>query len=260
MYSIMKSTRRNFLSKGLMAGAGALMIPSLAKAVVQEQAAAKAAKVSLKQEAVILLQGDSITDAGRDKSNNMSNSFPMLGNGYSLFIASQLLTKEAAKQLKIINRGISGNKVFQLRERWEMECLAIQPDVVSILIGVNDYWHTISGGYKGTVETYENDYRALLKLTREKLPKVQLVIGEPFALRGGSAIDESQWFPMFDEYRKSAQKLANEFKAVFVPYQAGFDAALKLAPARYWSGDGVHPDLPGRQLMANLWLEATGLK
>ncbi|GHV49043.1 lipase [Bacteroidia bacterium] len=256
----MRTTRRGFLTKGVLAGAGALMIPELAKAVVQEHTAAKAPKITLKQEAVILLQGDSITDSGRDKSNNVSNSFPMLGNGYSLFIASQLLTKAAAKQLKIYNRGISGNKVYQLRERWEIECLAIQPDVVSILIGVNDYWHTLSSGYKGTVEIYENDYRALLKYTREKLPKVQLVICEPFALRGGTAIDESQWFPMFDEYRKSAKKLAGEFNAVFVPYQAGFDAALKQAPARYWSGDGVHPDLPGRQLMANLWLEATGLK
>ena len=59
--------------------------------------------------------------------------------------------------------------------------------------------------------------------------------------------------------RSGSRRLADEFKAVFVPYQSGFDAALKHAPAKYWAGDGVHPDLPGRQLMANLWLEATGL-
>jgi lysophospholipase L1-like esterase len=150
--------------------------------------------------------------------------------------------------------------VYQLRERWELECLAIQPDVVSILIGVNDFWHTLSSGYKGTVEVYENDYRALLKYTKEKLPNVQFVIGEPFALKGGTAIEEANWYPAFDAYRKVAAKLADEFKAVFVPYQAGFDAAVKQAPVRYWSNDGVHPDLPGRQLMANIWLEATGLK
>jgi lysophospholipase L1-like esterase len=256
----MNSTRRNFLTKGLMAGAAALMIPELAKAVVQEQSNANAAKLTIKQDAVILLQGDSITDAGRDKSSIISNSLPMLGNGYSLFIASQLLSKHAAKQPKIYNRGISGNKVYQLRERWELDCLTIMPDVVSILIGVNDYWHTLTGGYKGTVEVYENDYRALLKYTREKLPKVQLVICEPFAVKGGSAIEDEKWFPMFDGYRQSAKKLADEFKAVFVPFQAGFDAALKQAPARYWATDGVHPDLAGRQLMANIWLEATGLK
>lgn len=256
----MKDSRRDFLKKSALIGAGALTIPELAKAVVMEQTAVHAPKITLGKDSVILLQGDSITDAGRDKANNVCNSLPMLGNGYSLFIASQLLAKEASKQLKIYNRGISGNKVYQLRERWEAECLAFQPDVLSILIGVNDYWHTLSGGYKGTVEVYENDYRELLQYTKKKLPHVRFVIGEPFALKGGSAIDEPRWFPMFDEYRKAAKKLAGEFNAVFVPYQAGFEAAMKQAPARYWSNDGVHPDLPGRQLMANLWLEATGFQ
>jgi lysophospholipase L1-like esterase len=256
----MKDSRRNFLKKSMLAGAGTLLIPELAKAVIQEQTAVNAPKITLKKNAVIVLQGDSITDAGRDKANNVSNSMAMLGSGYSLFIAGQLLAKQADKQPKIYNRGISGNKVFQLRERWETECLAYFPDVVSILIGVNDYWHTLTNGYKGTVEVYENDYRDLLRYTKEKLPNVQFVICEPFALKGGSAIDEPRWFPMFDEYRKVAKKLADEFNAVFVPFQSGFDAAIKQAPTRYWANDGVHPDLPGRQLMADMWLEATGLK
>ncbi|WP_280749420.1 SGNH/GDSL hydrolase family protein [Parabacteroides sp. PF5-9] len=256
----MKNSRRDFLKKGVLAGTGALLIPELAKAVVEEHTAVNAPKITLKKNAVIMLQGDSITDAGRDKTNTISNSFPMLGNGYPLFIASQLLVKEAAKQPKIYNRGISGNKVYQLRERWEAECLAFHPDVLSILIGVNDYWHTLNAGYKGTAKVYEEDYRDLLRYTKEKLPHIQLVICEPFTLKGGSAIDDPKWFPMFDEYRVIAKKLAQEFNAVFVPFQAGFDAAIKQAGARYWSNDGVHPDLPGRQLMANLWLEATGLK
>lgn len=236
-----------------------MLIPRLAKAAVKEHTAVNAPKITLKKDSVIMLQGDSITDAGRDKANNDANSSGMLGGGYSLFIAGGLLAKHADKQLKIYNRGISGNKVYQLRDRWEPECLGFMPDVLSILIGVNDYWHTLTGSYKGTAAIYENDYRALLKYTKEKLPNIQFVICEPFALRGGSAIDESKWFPMFDEYRRIAKKLATEFNAVFVPFQAGFDEAMKQAPARYWSGDGVHPDIPGRQLMANMWLEATGL-
>jgi len=260
MKTTMKDSRREFLKKGMLAGAGALLIPELAKAVVKEHTAVHAPKLTLKKDAVILMQGDSITDAGRDKTNNNANSLPMLGQGYSLFIASQLLASQASKQLKIYNRGISGNKVYQLRDRWDMEAIAFQPDVISILIGVNDYWHTLTGGYKGTAEVYENDYRSLLQYTKNKLPNVQFVICEPFALRGGSAIDETRWFPMFDEYRRIARKLAGEFNAVFVPFQAGFDEAIKQTSARYWSNDGVHPDLPGRQLMANMWLEATGLK
>ncbi|MDR1880877.1 MAG: SGNH/GDSL hydrolase family protein [Tannerellaceae bacterium] len=255
----MKDSRRDFLKKSVLAAGGALMMPELAKAVIKENTAVQAPKITLKKDAVILMQGDSITDAGRDKANTASNSLAMLGNGYSLFIASQLLAKHAALQPKIYNRGISGNKVYQLRERWELETLALYPDVLSILIGVNDYWHTLTGGYKGTAEVYENDYRSLLAYTKEKLPAIQLVICEPFALKDGSAIEDVKWFPMFDEYRRIARKLADEFNAVFVPFQAGFDAAVKVAPARYWANDGVHPDLSGRQLMANLWLEATGL-
>lgn len=253
------NNRRDFLKKGTMAGLSLMMLPELAKAVVKEQNGVSAPKIQLKKDSVILFQGDSITDSGRNRESNICNTFDQLGSGYALFTATQLLKDHADKQLKIYNRGISGNKVFQLRERWEMETLAFMPDVLSILIGVNDYWHTLGGGYKGTLEIYENDLRALLKYTKEKLPNVQLVLCEPFAVKGGSAIDEPKWFPMFDDYRKALKQIATDFNAVFVPYQSAFDAAMKLAPARYWAADGVHPDLPGRQLMADVWLEATGL-
>ena len=255
----MKS-RREFLKKGALAGLSLSMLSELAKAVVDEHNGLAVSKISLKKDSVILFQGDSITDGGRKRDNTSPNTLDQLGNGYALFTATQLLKTHAGEQLKIFNRGISGNKVYQLRERWEAEALAFSPDVLSILIGVNDYWHTLTGGYNGTVEIYENDLRALLKLTKDNLPNVQFVLCEPFAVKGGSAIDNSLWFPMFDAYRQSMKKLADEFSAVFVPFQSVFDEALKLAPASYWAADGVHPDLPGRQLMADVWLEATGLK
>ena len=228
----MKNSRRDFLKKGALAGFSALMIPEIAKAAVKENTSVHAPKINLKKDCVILFQGDSITDCGRDRNSNRCNTMEQFGSGYVLFTATQLLEGKAA----------------------------LQPDVLSILIGVNDYWHTLTHGYKGTVETYENDLRALLKYTKEKLPNTQIVLCEPFTLRDGAAIEDSKWYPMFDEFRKSARKLSEEFNTIFVPFQSGFDAAVKLAPARYWSNDGVHPDLPGRQLMANMWMEATGLK
>lgn len=260
IYKVMKNSRRDFLRSGALAGLGAFMIPEIAKSAVQKNTSVNAEKLKITDNCVFLFQGDSITDAGRDRSINIANNISQLGTGYTLFTAGQILVSQAKHQPKIYNRGVSGNKVFQLRERWETECLAYQPDVLSILIGVNDFWHTLSSGYKGTVEIYENDLRDLLKYTKEKLPNVQIVLCEPFCLKGGSAIDIDRWFPEFDGYRKAAKKLANEFKTVYVPFQSGFDEAMKLAPARYWSADGVHPDLPGRQLMADMWMEATGLK
>lgn len=252
------NTRRDFLKKTAFAGAGLAVLPEIANAAVNAQNEVNKKKITLKKEAVILFQGDSITDCGRKKDATNCNNIDQLGVGYALFTATALMQKQAEKQPKIYNRGISGHKVFQLRERWDADTLAFKPDVLSILIGVNDYWHTLNGGYNGTVQIYENDFRNLLKYTKEKLPNVQLVICEPFALRGGSAIKDNEWFPMFNEYRTAAKKLAGEFDAVFVPFQSAFDEAMKIAPATYWSADGVHPDLPGRQLMAEVWLKATG--
>ena len=190
----MKNSRRDFLKKGALAGFSALMIPEIAKAAVKENTSVHAPKINLKKDCVILFQGDSITDCGRDRNSNRCNTMEQFGSGYVLFTATQLLEGKAALQPKIYNRGISGNKVYQLRERWEIDCLAFQPDVLSILIGVNDYWHTLTHGYKGTVETYENDLRALLKYTKEKLPNTQIVLCEPFTLRDGAAIEDSKWY------------------------------------------------------------------
>ncbi|MDR1381228.1 MAG: SGNH/GDSL hydrolase family protein [Tannerella sp.] len=252
-------TRRDFLRKATFAGVGMAVIPNIARAAVDGRQVANAKKITLKKDSVILFQGDSITDAGRKRDSITCNNTDQLGMGYALFTATAILNRQADKQPKIYNRGISGNKVYQLRERWEVDTLAFMPDVLSILIGVNDYWHTLNGSYKGTVEKYETDLRDLLKYTKEKLPKIQLVLCEPFALSGGTAINDGAWFPMFDAYRVSLKKLADEFDAVFVPFQSAFDEAVKIAPATYWSPDGVHPDLPGRQLMSEVWMKATGL-
>ncbi|MDR2914841.1 MAG: GDSL-type esterase/lipase family protein [Tannerella sp.] len=252
-------TRRDFLKRAAFAGVGMAIIPEIANAAVREQNKVSRKNITLKKDSVILFQGDSITDCGRKRESITCNNVDQLGNGYALFTATSILAKQADKQPKIYNRGISGNKVYQLRERWEIDALSFMPDVLSILIGVNDYWHKLNGKYNGTVQIYENDLRDLLKYTKEKLPKIQLVLCEPFALSGGSAINDSEWFPMFNDYRASLKKLAGEFDAVFVPFQSAFDEAVKIAPATYWSADGVHPDLPGRQLMAETWLKATGL-
>jgi lysophospholipase L1-like esterase len=209
-------------------------------------------------EPVILFQGDSITDAGRSREAAAdANSHAALGGGYAWLAAAQMLVDRPDAGLKILNCGISGNKVFQLAERWDAECLALKPNVLSILIGVNDFWHKHKHGYDGTVETYETDYRALLKRTRESLPKVQLVICEPFVLRVG-AVDDS-WFPEFDGYRAAAKKVAAEAGAIFVPFQSMFDEAAKVAPPETWAADGVHPTADGAALMAHAWLNAVGV-
>ncbi|HBW82260.1 MAG TPA: lysophospholipase, partial [Sphingobacterium sp.] len=99
--------------------------------------------MTLNNDDIILFQGDSITDVGRDRNNKNANDTAALGHGYALLAASQLLNKYPAKRLKVYNTGISGNRVPDLQKRWQEDTLAINPTVLSILIGVNDFWRTI---------------------------------------------------------------------------------------------------------------------
>ncbi len=200
----------------------------------------------------ILFQGDSITDAGRDRGHYYANDGRGMGSGYVRIVASTLLGEHPEAGFRFYNRGISGNKVYQLAERWEEDCLQLRPDVLSILIGVNDFWHTLDFNYQGSAETYENDFRALLKRTLAELPELRLIIAEPFAVAGGSAIDE-KW-AAFKPYQQAARRIAMEFNATFIPLQSIFDEALKHAPASYWAPDGVHPSMAGDYLMAQAWL------
>lgn len=248
-----QNTRRTFLRNLSLASAASLSIPQLVSSVYAAEPAPK--KIALQKDDVILFQGDSITDAGRKKEDEGFNTPAILGSGYAMLAASDLLYKYADKSLKIYNRGISGNKVYQLAERWQKDCLDIKPNVLSILIGVNDFWHTLTNGYKGTIYTYRDDLTALLNRTRQALPGVKLIIGEPFAVSGIKAVDE-KWYPAFNDYRAAAKDIASSFGAVFIPYQSIFDKAQKEAPGVYWTGDGVHPTLAGAHLMSHAWMEA----
>ena len=244
------NSRRSFIKKAALAGAMAVSIPEIITAAMPP---AIVKKHSIAKENVILFQGDSITDAGRNKEDNTFNNPRALGSGYAVLAAAALLEKYAALQLKIYNKGISGNKVFQLAERWDKDCLDIKPDVLSILIGVNDIWHKLNGQYNGTPEIYKRDYIALLERTRKALPNVKLVICEPFAVKGVKAVDD-KWYPEFYEYQKAAREIADQFGATFIPFQKVYDEAQKQAPGAYWTGDGVHASLAGAQLMASAWM------
>ncbi|MDF1755804.1 MAG: SGNH/GDSL hydrolase family protein [Verrucomicrobiales bacterium] len=234
-----------------LAGAAAVATP-FAAATAEEK------KVSLATDDVILFQGDSITDAGRDKARKVKNDSRALGRGYPFPIASYLLAKYPSLGLQIHNRGISGNKVPDLDKRWQADCLELKPAVLSILIGVNDIWHKLNGRYDGTPEDYRDGFTALLERTREALPDTTFVVCEPFALRCGAVKDN--WFPEFDVRKGYAKEVATKAGAIWVPFQEKFDEAIAAGtePA-YWAGDGVHPTHAGHGLMAKTWLETVGL-
>lgn len=245
------SNRRNFLKNTAMVTAAAALSPWME--VAAKEMISKDKKIRLKPNSVVLFQGDSITDAGRNKTITEPNNIAGLGNGYASLVAAQLQYDNAARKLKIYNRGVSGNKVFELAARWDKDCLEIKPDVLSILIGVNDFWHTLVHDYKGTLQTYTDDYIKLLTRTKKQLPDLQLIIAEPYSIIGTKVNDK--WYPFFYEYQHAARKIANEFGATFIPLQQIFNRAQKALPGNYWAPDGVHPSFAGAQIMASAWLE-----
>ena len=206
---------------------------------------------------VILFQGDSITDAGRNRLATGENNAAALGGGYPLIAAAQMLRAHPDSALRVFNRGVSGDKVPALQARWDADTIALKPDILSILVGVNDFWHRLTGGYAGTVADFESQYNGLLHGTQQALPNARIVILEPFVLVTGAV--DAKWFPEFDERRAVTARVAGQAGATFIPLQSMFTQLARSAPPSYWLADGVHPTIAGHAAIAERWREAVGL-
>ena len=199
-----------------------------------------------------LFQGDSITDGNRSRDQDWNH---VMGHGYAYLIAAKWWFDYPAKQFHFFNRGVSGNKITDLAGRWEADTIAVKPDLLSILIGVNDILAAINGLKEYTAQSYETDYHTLLTQTRQQLPDVQFVICEPFALPVGRV--KERWHDYQRELfprQQAVRNLAEEFNAIHVPLQQTFNKALKRAPADYWIWDGIHPMPAGHELIAREWM------
>ena len=244
------NSRRSFIRGIALSGIGASGLPN-------SQAFASVLK---KQESnptkgkVILFQGDSITDGNRGRNTDPNH---IMGHGYAFSIASRLGARYPKKKLTFYNRGVSGNKVNDLAARWQKDTLDLKPDVLSILVGVND---SASVVFKRepviSVEEYEKGYRALLDQTKAQFPDIQFVLCEPFILKVGKVKDNWEAYQKDISQRQAiVKKLAEQYNAVFVGLQEVFDKACKKAPANYWIWDGVHPTVAGHELITRKWLK-----
>ena len=203
---------------------------------------------------VILFQGDSVTDCGRARENIFNAG---LGSGYPTLIAARILADHLGEGYQIYNRGISGNRVVDLYARWKCDAIVLNPDIISILNGVNDTWHEYSHQNGVEVDRYAQFYRMLIDWSLEKLPGVKLVLCEPFVLNFGAVADS--WIEEMAQRGKVVRSLAKEYKQTFVPFQSVLDKAVVRGgdPALLLQ-DGVHPTLTGHQLLADAWLQTAG--
>jgi len=214
----------------------------------------------LHKDDVILFQGDSITDGGRQREGNDYNH--TMGQDYGYILAAQLGALYPERNLTFINRGISGNSVIDLAARWQRDTLDLKPNFLSILVGVND---TLFRDPKNeSIEQFEQVYDKLLADTLAALPNIRIVLCQPFLLPAGNPHgwpnlkDKTIFAAKMIELKKHQEvvtKLAHKYNLPQVPMQTAFDDACRKAPAEHWSWDGVHPTYAGHGLMAVEWLK-----
>ncbi len=179
------------------------------------------------------------------------------GVGYTNFVVGELTCEDPTKY-ECINRGISGNRVVDLYARIKIDVWNHKPDVLSILIGVNDVWHEISYENGVELDRWERVYRTMIEETLERLPNIKIMILEPFILEGSATDGEERWqkFLAVKEYAKVAKKIAEDNNLTFVPLQDKFDEAKEKFGADYYTFDGVHPLAAGARMIATEWLKA----
>jgi acyl-CoA thioesterase I len=199
----------------------------------------------------IVFQGDSITDAGRDRSATAS-----LGDGYAHRVARAIETLYPELNCTFYNRGISGNRVYDVEARWREDCIALQPDVLSILIGINDTWRRYDSGILSDSEEFEASYRRILDRVRSET-KAQVMLLEPFVIHVPS--DRHQWREDLDPRIQAVRRVAVDYACRYVPLDGMFAKAATERPAEELAPDGVHPSPAGHAMIARAWLEGAGL-
>ncbi len=214
-----------------------------------------AGKISLKDGETILFIGDSITDV-----NRRDEAYAPLGRGYVNFAANLIIARHAEKSPKVVNTGISGNTIRNLKKRWQADCLDHRPAVLSILIGINDLWRRFDKRPEQLAnavnpEEYEATYRELLAAAKATCSP-QLVLMEPFMFCNEQ---KDAMFSALPLYIGAVRRLAQEFDATLVPLQTHIDKALTTIPPARWSGDMVHPATWAHAWIAERWLETTRL-
>lgn len=198
------------------------------------------------KKSTIVIQGDSVTDSGR-----MSDP-QGLGYGYARMTATALQSLYPDYELEVYNRGISGHRTGDLVKRWNKDCLDMKPDIVTILIGINDVWRRFDSNNSTSVEVYTENYEKLMKSVKDIGAK--LIIIEPFALRAGSVSD--LWRDDIDPKIHATRKLAQKYADCLISADGIFASLSLVHPPEFWAADGVHPTSEGHRIIAKEILKA----
>lgn len=254
----MEITRRKFLTNLGLTGLAIASSPDISANILSLPTVKNRQQNGL----TFLFQGDSITDGKRGRNKDWNH---VMGHGYAYLIASKLWFDHTDKDLMFYNRGISGNKIADLNARWQQDTIDLNPDVLSVLIGVNDVPRIIENEY--SIEKWEETYIQVLDSTKKALPNTQIILCEPFILPSNdmTRIDwtkekTASYQRVISKMQKIVAQLAITYNAIFIELQQPFLDACKKAPANYWIWDGIHPMPAGHELIARLWINEVSKK
>lgn len=206
---------------------------------------------------LVLFQGDSITDANRNKELDR-----YMGHGYATMVAG-VLGAEYPGEYAFLNRGISGNRSVDIYARIKQDLINLKPDYLSILMGINDVWHEYTRQNGVAAEKYELIYSLLIQEIKQALPDIKIMILEPFVLQGEKTRTTEECPGRWEHFSaqtplraQAAKRIAEKYDLVFVPLQEAFDEAERMEPTDgYWLADGVHPTAAGHELIKRQWLK-----
>lgn len=215
----------------------------------------------------VLFQGDSITDWGRTTLRRLNDRHTFYENGedegnhgigYVSSIIQQFNALYPEMNVNFINRGVSGNRTSDLVNRWQKDCIDLNPNVVSILIGINDTWRRYDANDPTSIEQFEKNYRIMLDMIKENLPDTKIIIMEPFLMP--TTEDKRLWREDLDEKIQMVRKLAYEYKTEFIPLDGIFHQACNKASYEFFTTDGIHTSYNGSALIAEHWLKCVGAR
>ena len=199
----------------------------------------------------ILFQGDSITDAGR-----VRDAYAHLGGGYATMTAGKIGLNFPGKY-NCLNRGIGGNRSCDLYARIKADIINLDPDILTILIGVNDTWHELAHNNGVSVERYEDFLNMLICDVKQALPNIQIVLLEPFVMLGSGTEPYYEAFAEDVAKRQAiCQKVAQQHSLPYVLLQKKLDALAAVSCNEYVLVDGVHPSFAGHAVIAEALYEA----
>lgn len=212
------------------------------------------------KDTTILFQGDSITDGLREKNRDRAWDLNhQMGHGYAFLVNAAWGAQYPERRFAFINRGISGNRIADLYGRWQEDAVNLRPDVLSILVGINDVGFTMWEQSGSGPERFGRIYQLLLDEARAANPALLTVLMEPFVMPVGERKDAYQdWLSLLRPLQEQTRLIAERNGAIFIPLQERFERLCQVREASYWVWDGIHPTVSGHQVIADAWMEAVG--